>query len=143
MKPTYIDILNNVNKPPVWYDENGAPRYEPFRPEITSNPSSSEIMLIEIKCQECGRKFIVECTHSRYHFLIKRPVTVPIKLFSEELANNPKYLPSYGDPPFHSKYDDSNSCHAGSTMTSISIRIIELWKYNEKSYKWEKMQNVG
>jgi DNA-directed RNA polymerase subunit RPC12/RpoP len=140
MKPDYIDILKNTTKLPVWYDENGAPRYEPFKPELCSNPAADEIMLIEIECQECSHRFIVECTYSRYHFLVKRPMMVPLKPFSELIGNNPKYVPCYGDPPFHGQdqagYIKEN-CRGGSTMSSRNIRAVGLWK--RVQYKWVKI----
>src|SRR5471030_2799277 len=63
MHARYDDITSRIAMRPVWYDENGVPRYSTFSPEDC--PNSSECALIEIVCQECLRTFFV-CETQRY-----------------------------------------------------------------------------
>ena len=59
MKTEYNDILSRIKEPPVWWDENGTPRYNKFTPRDLGQPYSDECCLLLIDCQECSRKFRV------------------------------------------------------------------------------------
>ena len=115
MKPKYIDILSRISSVPLWYDSNGAPRFDPFRPELCSNFYADEIILLKIQCQECKKPFLVEIHSSKSR---------NSQSLEYQVAHRKKYIMNpihYGDPPRH------NEC-IGDSMNAESLQIVEFWK---------------
>lgn len=109
MHPSYADIRERIADQPQWYDQHGVPRYCTFAPQHCSDIYAPEVALLEIECQACGQRFIVEAL---------RPRIPGASKLSEIVACGDS--PSYGDPPRH------GNC-AGETMSAWTIRVIELW----------------
>ena len=109
MKSNYADILALTIKEPVWYDENGTPRFVPFRPELCPSIYAGVIVLLRIVCQWCGEEFLVEM-----HDSVFSPIKHPHKLH-------------YGDPPIH-------NC-VGDTMNCEDLAVMEVW-YREHVGDW-------
>ena len=105
MHVSYDDILDRIRKPPIWWS-NGVPRYEPFRPSMTS-VYAQEAVLVEADCQHCGRTFIVALHSHRPECRVDLEQTNDISL---------------GDPPSH-KCDGP-----GNSMSALPIRILEFWE---------------
>lgn len=137
MKPDYADIRALTDREPDWFDENGAPRYAPFEPDMLG-VYDKFALLVEIACQSCGKKFLVAQgwpswgTQINYESLV-----VEGKKYSlEELADGYHY----GDPPRH---DD---CAAGDTMNCVDLRIVEAWERSDwkrgVGYVWERRPDI-
>lgn len=111
MKQDYSDITDKLGKP-LWWDEAGCPRYEPFQPCMANDFYAHEVALLRVACQNCHAEHIV-CVSSGHKD--KRP-----------FANRPQPL-AYGDPP-------RGCCQVGASMTSETIEVLEMWTY--KDGKW-------
>src|SRR5258708_4267731 len=85
MHENYADILSKVPTAPMWYDQNGAPRYDEFQPQLCPDVYSNAVGLFLITCQGCGRAFHVELHTSVFDRL-------------NELSPRAGH---YGDPPRH------------------------------------------
>ena len=103
MHSNYEDILSRIQENPTWFDQNGTPRYGPFRREMCPNIYSNQVVLLLIACQSCGERFKVEM-HSDFFSPIR----------------NPKKL-HYGDPPVH------DCAGGGYTMNCDDLAVIEVW----------------
>ena len=115
MKPKYSDILSRISIVPLWYDSNGVPHFDPFRPDLCSNFYADEIILLKIQCQECKEPFLVEMHSSKSCNSQSLEYKV---VHCKEYIINPIH---YGDPPRH------NEC-IGDTMNAESLQIVEFWK---------------
>lgn len=143
MKPTYSDIVTRIEEDPTWFDENGAPRYGKFTPDQMSNIYADEVVLLEIACQSCRKRFLVEMNFSRSHAMMQvarqaidakldandlfdkiKSFSDEVKSWSEQLklveSKEHLYVPlHYGDPPNH-------GC-TGDTMNCYDLKIVEFW----------------
>ena len=122
MKQEYRDITSRIKEPPLWWDEEGVPRYEPFRPTMCGDIYAQQAVLLEISCQACHRRFFVAGT-SRLP-MARNPV---VNVSSWRTSG-------YGDPP----YDPD--CPAGNTMTSETIRVVQFWRW--KNGKWRRVRKL-
>jgi hypothetical protein len=111
MKPSYADIRNRIEAAPLWFDEHGVPRYDPFTPRMGSI-YARDVALIEIQCQACDFTALVSIGFDAWEMTpsYTRPTTGNIGSYH------------YGDPPIH-------GC-VGDTMNVESRRIIEFWSCN-------------
>ena len=103
MNNRYDDITSRIGDPPLWWDSNGVPRFDPFKPRMCPNIYTHEVGLFLIACQYCGERFEVE-------------------MHTDIFAHRSKVPPSkwhYGDPPNH-------GC-VGDTMNCEDIAVLEFW----------------
>jgi len=119
MKAYYEDIRKRIKEEPKWFDENGVPRYDEFHPKLCPNIYADEVVLIEIKCQACGRRFLVELSWNIHDEIFRK-----IPSLEERIKNNSIH---YGDPPFH--LINGKPC-VGNTMNSVPLRVVQFWRYN-------------
>lgn len=128
MKASYEDIKKRIVDPILWYDENGVPRYAKFYPDLSSNIYAKEIILLEIACQHCHKKFLVEMTFSNFDRIFikdKKSLSERLDLFIKE--KNCLMSPvHYGDPLAHNCVGDTENC--------IDLRVVEFW-LDELKYK--------
>ena len=120
MKHDYHDIVGKLGAP-LWWDENGTPRYLPFHPDMTPNIYSRETCLMQIRCQECGTLFDVQLSSSIIHHTRLAEMAADHRLH-------------YGDPP--NSAHGTTECAAGPTMNSIPVRVKEFWVRNRLD--WER-----
>lgn len=121
MHTEYADITSRLGEP-LWWDDVCAPRYEPFQPYLCNDIYADEAMLIEIRCQHCGKAFLVADTWNPFD-----GISGHLRL-SEFAEHN---RAEWGDPPAH-------GC-VGDTMTSESVRIAEFWKRSPVPFSgWER-----
>ena len=116
----YKDILSLSASPPVWFDEHAVPRFCPFSPRVCANIYADECVLMRIRCQACGHKFLVCMSSSREERLVHEA------LYKRGVASTlaecvRKKAIQYGDPP------NIECCPAGPTMGSDAERVIEFW----------------
>ncbi len=115
MWPDYSDIKSRLGEP-LWYDEHGVPRYEPFHPRMC-NVYAKHLALMLVECQACEKTFKVaksldvfkeyEIGEAGYEIL---PTAEDVNAFH------------YGDAPSH-------DC-VGDTMNVITRRILEFWRWD-------------
>jgi hypothetical protein len=115
MKNKFSDILQRISEAPTWWDSNGTPRFGEFHPESCPNVYATEVALLRIACQGCGRLFDVELHADPY--LGKRLSDSPTEIY-------------YNDPP------NVGCCLVGPTMSSISLHVVQFWKRNRTSGAW-------
>lgn len=116
MKPNYSDITDRLGKP-LWWDENGVPRYEAFHPKWC-DIYAKYVAFIRVQCQACGREFKVASSISSAS-LVVLPTPKDLGTFR------------YGDPPNHLESGTGFDCLGGATMTSEHKEILEFWVSDE------------
>lgn len=148
MHPSYEDIIERAGVPD-WYDENGTPRYGEFDHDAL-DIYIDYAALIEIACQDCGKKFRVAMCDSRSRHYMKH--VVGSGLSDEEAAgyllDKHKGVPPfhYGDPPRHGRQNSSGDDQkrkgcVGDTMNSEPLRVLEFWFHPGASYNWKRDPN--
>jgi len=117
MHASYHDILSRISDPPLWWDQNGVPRFDPFQPCLCPDIYAEVVVLLEIACQDCEEHFCVEM-----HYGIFTPMSD---------TRHPKML-HYGDPPRHGPH-----C-IGETMNCDDLRVLEVWKRGSSLNGWDR-----
>lgn len=137
MKATYTDITDRLGEP-LWWDENGTPRYNEFSPDGIFDPYAQVVVFLLIGCQNCDKRMKVAMSWSRYDFRNAQGG------YWEEIWGKPdgwralyKHVESgpYGDPPEHGDW-------CGETMNSIPLEVLEFWhKETDDSLKptWRRV----
>lgn len=113
MRCEYTEILEAMGEP-KWWDENAVPRYVDFHPNHTANIYATEVVLLEIACQNCGHPFLVAMSQSNMDRVFKRNWELP-----------GCFPPHYGDPP---RLLGDECCPAGPTMNVDLIEVKERWQ---------------
>ena len=119
MNAYYEDIRKRIPQEPLWHDDNGVPRYDPFHPDLCPNIYAKVVVLFRIACQACETKFDVEAHSSWFS-----PIRCPKDL-------------TYGDAPKHDHPDGRGRC-SGETMTSDIIAVLEVWRKGG-DHEWERV----
>lgn len=130
MLRSYSDILDRLGDP-LWFDDNGVPRYEPFKPDLCG-VYDKYVCFMEIACQLCGERFMVAQTWDHGD---------AIRWADRENPHGEPSFPSvekgsasfhYGDPPIH-------GC-TGDTMNVECVRVMEFWRKDySRSWDWERL----
>ena len=112
MNQEYHDITSRLGKP-LWFDECGVPRYDPFTPRLCNDIYTDEAVLLEIACQGCYERFKVAMSrnqlerlriaHARGESLVPAAKGEAYTL-RDEIKDRTIH---YGDPPHH---DDPARC---------------------------------
>jgi hypothetical protein len=113
----YKDIRERIAGEPLWFDENGVPRYCEFTPRDAANIYANQIALVLIRCQQCQREFKVAFSWSMNDYICGRPSLV------DEITSGSIH---YGDPP------NIECCPAGPTMNCDDLRVLEFWRNDER-----------
>jgi hypothetical protein len=132
----YHDITSRLGAP-LWYDECGVPRYDPFEPRLCNNIYADEAVLLWVACQQCERRFPVAMSMAwmeRVQTAMKRGDDVGL------IMADPNYSLAgliglgaihYGDPPCH-------GC-VGDTMNCDDLRVLEYWHRGKGTdYEWAR-----
>jgi hypothetical protein len=126
----YTDIISRIAEPPLWFDENAVPRFEPFSPDLIADIYADEACLLQIACQACGRAFDVCISwglrdRAEAH-VAKRRVETLADLIRRGAVH-------YGDPP------NVECCPAGPTMNSEPRRVLQYWKRSDSDmFAWSR-----
>lgn len=130
MRNEYEDIMDAVNKDPLWWDENGTPRFAPFEPRMVPDIYAREAILMLIHCQNCETEFEVSLTSGidGYVFLgTMFPLADRIKSGTVH----------YGDPP------NTNCCPVGPSMNSVPVKVLQYWRRDyDKTFAWERVASL-
>ena len=114
MHHDYRSIRTRIAGEPKWFDANGVPRYEVFRPQDCPNIYARQVVLLSIACQACGQQFDVEM-HGHWFAPIESP---------RELH--------YGDPPAH-------GC-VGDTMNCEDLEVLQVWHHER--FDWCRQEDL-
>lgn len=135
MKQHYHEILAALGLP-QWFDEHGVPRGIPFAPHEVANIYADQVLLVRIRCQNCGYPFRVAFSESWGGATRER-------IMRGEAVGDPDSLPRlfddvadvhYGDPP------NIRCCPAGPTMNSEPVRVIEAWEL--VGFEWRRRPDL-
>jgi len=132
MLERYEDIKKRIKDPILWYDENGVPRYDKFNKSVCPDIYADEVVLLEIACQDCNKKFLVEMSWSHCTKIFERHTeSISARLYQWIESNKKGWPPlHYGDPPRH------DYC-VGETMNCVDIRVIEFWQ--QEKFGWKRL----
>jgi len=111
---SYDDIISRIPEAPIWWQENGVPRYNPFHPHWSTGVYTSEAVLAEVACQACETTFLV-CIETT-----AKDGRLAEAIRAETLE--------YGDPP------NVLCCGRGHAMSTGMIRIVEYWRSQDPKY---------
>lgn len=120
MKHHYKDIRALTSEPPLWFDEDGVPRYCEFSHGECANIYAREVVLLMIACQNCGA--VYEVCLSQNGKVHGQP-TLASQIKDGSIG--------YGDPP------NMGCCAAGPTMSCMNLRVLQYWS-NPSITKWER-----
>lgn len=133
MKPRYYDILKCTDKPPIWWDERGVPRFETFVPNLHVSPHSMECVLFNVCCQCCYAPYVV-CMSSHRKFVLRE------QILTKQL--------NYGDSPIGCFKGSSETqflkdqnpalleCGMGHATTAEPKNIIGFWERSNPLREW-------
>lgn len=123
----YFDLREKLGEP-LWHDDQGVPRYVPYKPEhggVYDHFSA----LLEIRCQACQQPFLVAASWDTRDAMEALRVS-----HREDQPTDPDVmkpvLPTaesagsfgYGDAPWHG----DRQC-GGTTMSTDVFRVVEFW----------------
>lgn len=144
MHNEYSDIIEAANRPPLWWDENGVPRFAEHHPRHCPDIYADEVALLRVACQECAREFLVQMSIGRYEVVVaemRHFQALPEGVERDENARDFSLAGQvrsgaihYGDPPRH---DTSTDCIAGDTMNVNDLAIVEFWRLSKDPGRWE------
>lgn len=120
MNQHYPDLIDKLGEP-MWWDEEGVPRYLPFTTSLLNDIYSDQAVLMKIACQGCGREFLVAKSLS----VMDRVMNPHWKPLEDRVKDKSIH---YGDPP------NIGCCAAGPTMNCEDLAVIEFWKRKHKEY---------
>lgn len=128
MLESYDDIRSRIAEPPIWFDSNGVPRYEPFSTDMLPNIYADEAVLYRICCQACRERFLV----ADQQCMTDRLLSTKLTSLAEQIRNGSLH---YGDPPAH-----GDGC-SGNTMNCEDLKVLEYW--TKKSIEgWPEWQRI-
>jgi hypothetical protein len=108
----YSDITERIAEPPLWWDEQGVPRYAEFEPHLVANIYAREVALMEVACSQCWTRFRAAVSTAGVlgepdrHDLAESIETRTI---------------SYGDPPNYRNY------RSGPSSSCYDLRVLQYW----------------
>lgn len=117
MHDSYSDIKERIAEEPMWFDENGTPRYGKFKPDMCPDIYADVVVLMEIACQHCGERLQVQMSRGWMN-----PDRRPPKKWH------------YGDPPWH------DCTGAGESMNCDDIAVLEVWRFNR--FEWKRLKKL-
>lgn len=128
----YTDIIDKIELAPLWFDEQGVPRFCEFSPKRLSNIYADSCCLLRIECQGCGHQFAVAMSDSRTQLmLLQHRSGRPIRRLAELVRNGSIH---YGDPP------NVSCCPSGPTMNSIPRQVVQFWV--RESFDWKPVDDL-
>lgn len=130
----YEDIGRRIGVPPLWHDEAGVPRYDPFEPRLCADIYCDECALVLIACQGCGDKFKVAFSASHHRTWMERGMGDEASFEAARYAVAQQIRDGslhYGDPPRR------DCCPAGPTMNCEDLIVLEYWRRRDDC-TWER-----
>jgi len=140
MKHHYRDIRERIAEEPLWWDEEGVPRYCEFAPNETNNIYADQAILLLIACQGCRKEFKVCMSQARYRAYINASERLGRNDLTDEDIKDytlKEFVRSkrihYGDPP-------NTGCCGGTTMNCIDLKVLEFWE--RPNFDWVRVPEL-
>jgi len=152
MLPGYEDIIEAAGaQRPLWWDQNGVPRFRSHHPNLASDIYAEQVVLLRIACQSCLHEQLVQMTwgpgdalrsliRDEWAALRKGErfdAEAPARSLADAVRDGTLH---YGDPPHHAVGDSGDFCHAGCTMSAWSLRVEEFWK--RADWDWGRVSEL-
>jgi hypothetical protein len=145
VNPSYSDITSRLG-PPLWYDQNACPRYEPFDPKYVT-VYGGEVVLLRIACQACHKHSLVAVHAADLSDLITLKEQFGgvehLELITiEELKQLCRLTPdklSFGDAPNDVYAHEIPHC-SGTTMGSVTVGVEQWWVRDK--FDWRRDQEL-
>jgi hypothetical protein len=129
MYPKYEDILSLAERAgagePLWFDENGVPRYAAFHPDLLGVYDSYAV-LAEVTCASCRK--VMPVGLGRPKLVIGPNAT----LVRHDLSSVVSLVEAWGDPPRHDR-----RC-AGETMSVERVDVLQAWEQGD-DFEWRRV----
>lgn len=160
MKTDYSEITNKLGEP-LWWDEKGVPRYEPFENHYQCGVYNKAVAYLRIECQNCRKSFFVTSViayNAGFSQFVQKRLERIKNLLSEEMVSHenlqkafneheedfyqierPK-LNNVGD--FYYKDPPNHGC-IGDTMGSIEREVLQYWEPDLTTTKDSTENNLG
>ena len=119
----YSDITDRIADPPLWWDEQGVPRYAEFHPYQAANIYAREVALLEIACFECSRRFQAAVSTAG---VLGRPEVCDLAEGIEKREID------YGDPPNY------GNCRSGASTGCFNLRVLQYWSRVNSNHEWTR-----
>ena len=131
MLHNFKDIIDAAGRDPLWWDENGTPRFCEFNPNKNANIYADEIVLLRVACQGCATEFdVCMSTSIMERYMHQHTWGRPGPSLAQLIE---KHEIHYGDPP------NTGCCPAGATMNSVPRMVLQYWT-RDPSTMIEKMR---
>lgn len=127
----YEDLTSRLGEP-LWWDEHGVPRYDPFDRKLVADIYAHEIALVEIQCQHCLRRFDVAFSYGP----MQQVASPNLPSLSERVTDDTVH---YGDPPRH-EAPEGHGC-PGESMNCNELRVLQFWRVSQK-YDWHRLARL-
>ena len=130
MLPRYDDIRALTDAEPMWFTEDGVPRYAPFTPSMLGIYDTIAALAV-VRCHSCGANIHVGIGRPRYRFT----TTPGGDAFVDEFS--PQRLVAVwgpGDPPRH------DCPGAGETMTADVVGFLQVWE--RRADEWARCSEL-
>lgn len=132
MHHNYADIRSRIEGKPIWFDEDGVPRYCKFAPKRCSNIYARQCLLMSISCQRCQQPFLVAMSWNMMPRLSASGEMKFVPSLSELVREGKVH---YGDPP------NVDCCGSGPSMSSVPHHVVEFWQRDD-SHEWERVPQL-
>jgi hypothetical protein len=119
----YSDITDRIAEPPKWWDENGVPRYVEFDPHQAANIYAVEVVLLDIACFMCLRRFQVALSGQGGAHPNEKGISLADQIRSGEI--------DYCDPPNY------GNCRDGAATGCINLAVLQYWR-RESICDWQR-----
>ena len=130
MLPRYDDIRALTAAEPMWFTEDGVPRFAPFAPTMLG-VYDNFALLAAVRCQSCSQVTPVGAGITRFVFHVIADHQINVDEYTVERFVNEWTM---GDPPHH------NCPGAGETMTADTVGLIEVWQ--RPHFEWERRADL-
>ena len=153
MHAGYEDIIDATDgKVPLWWDQNGVPRFRAHHPDLAPDIYAEEVLLLRVACQRCLHEQLVQMTWGHNDAIQRRIGEEWLALRQGIAIDSDKAVRTladsvrdgtlhYGDPPYHDD-DRGEFCHAGCTMGVWDLRVEEFWAHEGSGWKREPALEV-
>ncbi len=147
MHNAYSDIIEAANRPPLWWDGNGTPRFATHHPDRCPDIYAVEVALLRVSCQECAREFLVQMSLSKHYVMMAqfayfKPMPEGVERDDRDFSLSGQVRSgaiNYGDPPRH----DGEDCIAGDTMNVYDLAVVEFWRMNRTTgFEWTRVPEL-
>jgi hypothetical protein len=119
----YSDITERIAETPKWWDENGVPRYVEFAPYRAANIYAVEVVLLDISCFICLRRFQVALSGQGGAKRDEDGVSLADMICSGEI--------DYCDPPNY------GNCSSGAATGCFNLAVLQYWR-RDTPRDWER-----